>query len=250
MGRTIIITGTRRGIGKAILERFAEEADVTILAHARKETPEFADGLRKIEEERGCKIEPLYFDLRNSDEIKEALSRALKEYKKIDVLVNNAAVVMPSQSFLMASMEMIRESFEVNFFAQVQITQMVCRAMIRNKSGAVVNMASVAAFSGVEGQFEYVCGKAALVGMTRRLANELAPHHIRVNAVAPGMIDTDMLAQMEPEMRGKLLEHSIARRMGKPEEIANAVYFLASGEASFVNGQALLVNGGGIAFDA
>lgn len=250
MGRTVIITGTSRGIGRAVLERFAGEADVTILAHARKETPEFVGELKKIEEERGCRIVPFYFDLRNSGEIREELSRVLREHKKIDVLVNNAAVVMPSQSFLMASMEMIRESFEVNFFAQVQITQMVCRAIIRNRSGAIVNMASVAAFSGVEGQFEYVCGKAALVGMTRRLANELAPHHIRVNAVAPGMIDTDMLGQMEPEMRERLLGHSIARRMGKPEEIANAVYFLASGEASFVNGQVLIVNGGGVAFDA
>ena len=245
MGRTVMITGTNRGIGKAILERFARERDMTLIAHARKESADFVDELKKIEE-LGCRVEPLYFDLRDSAQIKEALSKALKAHKKIDVLVNNAAVVMPNRSFLMAGMEMIRESFEVNFFAQVQITQMVCRAMIRNQSGVIVNMASIAAFSGIEGQFEYTCGKAAIVGMTRRLANELAPYHIRVNAVAPGMTNTDMIMQMEPEMRERLLSRQAFHRMAQPGEIANTVYFLSSEEASYINGEIIKVAGGGI----
>ena len=139
----------------------------------------------------------------------------------------------------------LRKSFEVNFFAQVQITQIVSRAMIRNKSGAIVNMASIAAFSGIEGQFEYVSGKAAIVGMTRRLANELGDYHIRVNAVAPGLIHTDMIMQMDETMRQRLIERTIMHRLGKPEEIASTVYFLGSDEASFVNGQTIIVNGGG-----
>ena len=241
--RTCLITGTNRGIGKAILERFARERGVTLIAHARKESADFVNELKGIEA-LGCQVEPLYFDLLDSAQIKEALSKALKAHKKIDVLVNNAAVVMPNRSFLMADMGMIRESFEVNFFAQVQITQMVCRSMIRNQSGAIVNMASVAAFSGVEGQFEYTCGKAAIVGMTRRLANELAPYHIRVNAVAPGMTNTDMIMQMNPEMRGRLLDRLTSHRMAEPEEIANTVYFLASDEAGYINGEILKVTGG------
>ena len=122
---------------------------------------------------------------------------------------------------------------------------MVCRAMIRNKTGAIVNMASVAAFSGIEGQFEYTAGKAAIVGMTRRLANELAPYNIRVNAVAPGMTNTDMIMQMDDHMRTQLIERSVSHRLGEAHEIADAVYFLASDEASFINGQILTVNGGG-----
>ena len=246
MGRTVIITGTNRGIGKAILERFAREEGITILAHARKETDGFLTMIGELKERNpGVEITPLYFDLANPDEIMASLGQALKEHKKIDALVNNAGVVMPSKSFLMMDDNTLRTSFEINFFAQVKITQMVCRAMIRNKSGAIVNMSSVAAFSGVEGQFEYTAGKAAIVGMTRRLANELAPYHIRVNAVAPGMVNTDMIMQMNEQMRMDLCGKTVAQRLGEAPEIANVVYFLASGEASFVNGQTLLVNGGG-----
>lgn len=246
MGRTVIITGTNRGIGKAILERFAREEGITILAHARKETEEF---LFLVEEQKktnpDAEIVPVYFDLANPDELKESLGQALRTYKKIDALVNNAGVVMPSKSFLMMDDQTLRTSFEVNFFAQVKITQIVCRAMIRNKAGSIVNMASVAAFSGLEGQFEYVSGKAAVIGMTRRLANELAPYHIRVNAVAPGLIQTDMIMQMEDGMRQGLVGKSVAGRLANPSEVSDAVYYLSGNEASFINGQCLIVNGGG-----
>lgn len=251
MGRTVIITGTNRGIGNAILRRFAREEDVFILAHARKASEKFDDELKAIKNraDTTVRIEPFYCDLADKEEIKTAFTNLLKQHKKVDVLVNNAGVVMPSKSFLMMDENTLRTSFEINFFAQVQITQMVCRAMIRNKGGAIINMASVAAFSGVEGQFEYTASKAAIVGMTRRLSNELAPYHIRVNAVAPGMINTDMIMQMDDQMRTDLLTRVIAHRLGEPDEIASTVYFLASNEASFINGQSLLVNGGGIAFD-
>lgn len=246
MGRTVIITGSNRGIGHATLKRFAEEEDICILAHARKETPEF---LAKIDEvlkaHPGIQIEPFYCDLGSAEQIKTSFSDVLKRFRKIDVLVNNAAVVTPPKTFLMMDDATLRTCFEINFFAQVKITQLVCRAMIRNKSGAIVNMASVAALSGVEGQFDYTTSKAAVVGMTRRLSNELAPYNIRVNAVAPGMTNTDMIMQMDDQMRADLIDRLIARRLAEPSEIANAVYFLANDEASFINGQVVLLNGGG-----
>ena len=246
MGRTVIITGCNRGIGNAILKRFAREDGVCILAHARKETSGFLSDIASVKENYpGVEIIPFYCDLSDKDAVNASFSELLKNYKKIDVLVNNAGVVMPNTAFLMMDDNTLRTSFEVNFFAQVKITQMVCRAMIRNKGGAIVNMASIAAFTGVEGQFEYTCGKAAIVGMTNRLSKELAAYHIRVNAVAPGMINTDMIMQMEDNMREELINRTVSGRLGKPEEIANAVYYLASDEASFVNGQTLLVNGGG-----
>lgn len=244
MGRTIIITGSNRGIGKAILKRFAEEKEVCILAHARKENQQFLsdiEGLKKSYPD--IEIVPFYCDLAIPDELKASFAEVLKSYKKIDVLVNNAGVVMPSKSFLMLDDHTLRTSFEINFFAQVKITQMVCRAMIRNKSGAIVNMSSVAAFSGVEGQFEYVSSKAAIVGMTRRLSKELSAYDIRVNAIAPGMTNTDMIMQMDENMRNDLLNKHNAHRLCEPYEIANAVYYLASDEASFINGQILFVNG-------
>lgn len=246
MGRTVIITGTNRGIGNAILKRFAKEKDVCILAHARKESTEFLNDIEELKSKQpDIDIVPFYCDLSDQDSVKNGFSGLLKQYKTVDVLVNNAGVVMPSKSFLMLDDSTLRDSFEINFFAQVKITQLVCRAMIRNGSGAIVNMSSVAAFSGVEGQFEYTANKAAIVGMTRRLSNELAPYNIRVNAVAPGMTKTDMIMQMDDEMREKLISRVIANRLGEPEEIANAVYYLAGDEASFINGQTLIVNGGG-----
>ena len=250
MGRRVIITGSNRGIGRAILSRFAQEEGVCILAHARKETREFLDAVETVRREHpGVEIAPFYCDLSKPEELKSSFAELLKEYKTIDVLINNAGVVMPSKSFMMLDDNTLRTTFEINFFAQVKITQMVCRAMIRNKSGVIVNMASVAAFSGVEGQFDYTASKAAMVGMTRRLSNELAAYNIRVNAVAPGMTNTDMIMQMDDRLRGELLDKVIAHRLGEPSEIANAVYFMASEEASFINGQTLLVNGGGISFD-
>ncbi len=246
MGRTVIITGTNRGIGKAILKRFAKENEICILAHARRESQVFLQDIEEIKNEHGSEsVIPFYCDLSDQDQVKKSFSEVLKQYKKIDVLVNNAGIVMPSKSFLMMDDNTLRTTFEINFFAQVKITQLVCRAMIRNQSGAIVNMASVAAFSGIEGQFEYTASKAAIVGMTRRLSNELAPYNIRVNAVAPGMTNTDMIMQMDDAMRKELLNRVIAHRLGEPDEIANAVYYLASNEAGFVNGQTLLVDGGG-----
>ena len=120
--------------------------------------------------------------------------------------------------------------------------------MIRNNSGAIVNLASVAGISGIEGQFEYVASKSAVIGMTKRLAIELAPYKIRVNAVAPGMTDTEMMSNMENNLREKLLSNSISKRLAQPDEIADVIYFLTSVESSYINGQILTVNGGGYVF--
>ena len=246
MSRTVIITGTNRGIGKAILERFAEEENITILAHARKESEEFTSLLESLKESHPTvTIVPVYFDLTDSEQMKASLKEAMSVHKKVDVLVNNAGVVMPNKAFLMSDMDHIRQSMDVNFFAQTEITQIVTRAMIRNRGGAIVNMASIAAFTGVEGQYEYVAGKAAIVGMTRKLSKELAPYNIRTNAVAPGMINTDMIMQMEDNMRNELKDRLAMKRMGEPREIANVVYFLGSSEASYINGQTIVVDGGG-----
>ena len=249
MSRTVIITGTNRGIGKAILERFAEEENITILAHARKESEEFTAIIEALKAEHPTMtIVPVYFDLTDSEQMKASLKEALSVHKKVDVLVNNAGVMMPCKPFLMTDIDQIRETFEVNFFSHVQITQLVVRAMIRNRKGSIVNMASVAALSGVEGQFDYTTSKAAIVGMTRRLSAELGAYNIRCNAVAPGMIETDMIHIIDAAYREELLKNRITKRLGNPENVADMIYFLGSDSAEYINGQIIKIDGGGISY--
>ena len=242
--KTVFITGCNRGIGKAIVERFLKCDNINIIMHARKETPEIIETIENYKKNHKVTFFPVYFDLQDSSAIEESCKNIIKNHKTIDVLINNAGTVMPNRSFLMQNMETIRKSFDINFFAQLQITQLIARSMIRNKKGNIINMASVAAFTGVEGQIEYVASKAAIVGMTKRLAVELAPFHIRCNAIAPGMTDTDMIKNMTDNMKNQLLNNTIGKRLALPEEIANIAYFLASDESSFINGQVIIANAG------
>ena len=240
-----LVTGGSRGIGRAVAVRLAKMG-YNVLINYMSNDAEAQKTLEMIRE-AGTDGELLKFDVSSAEEAKTALEswQAAHPDDYIDVLVNNAGVVLPSKAFLMTDMDQVRESFDVNFFAQTEITQIVCRAMIRNRKGSIVNMASIAAFTGIEGQFEYVSGKSAIVGMTKKLSKELAAYGIRVNAVAPGMINTEMIMQMEDSMREGLKERLVAKRMGEPSEIANTVYFLGSEEASYISGQTLIVDGGG-----
>ena len=243
--RTVVITGTNRGIGKATLERFASEPGVTIVAHARKETPEFLDMVSSLSSSTGANIMPVYFDLADEGAIKNNLGTVLRQIKKVDVLVNNAGMVSASSSFLMTRLEAFKETMQVNFFSMVLVTQLVCKAMIRNGSGAIVNMASIAALSGLEGQAEYSASKAAVIGLTNKLAFEFAPYHIRVNAVAPSLTETDMAKGMKDEMVQDIIDRHAMGRLGKKEEVADVIYWLASSASSYVNGECIKVTGGG-----
>ena len=244
MGRIVLITGSNRGIGKAILERFAEENDITLLAHARKSSPEFDSFLDSVRSVTGNSVIPVYFDLSDIDCMKLEISKLLKSSRTIDVLVNNAGVVFPNSSFLMTDIKTIRNSFEVNFFAPVVLCQLIAKAMIKKRSGLIINMASIAAKDVSAGQFEYVTAKAAMVVMTKKLAMELAPFGIRCNAVSPGLTDTDMIGNMNDGLREDFIKHISMKRLASPLEIANVVYFLCSEQASYINGQNISVDGG------
>lgn len=244
MGRTIFITGTNKGIGNSILREFCKEPGVTILAHARKNSPGFEKETKELQAEFDCKILPVFFDLCDEDAIKDAVKVLLKECRQIDVLVNNAGVMRQGSSFMMTPLSEVKRTVQINFFAQVLLTQLVVKAMIRNKSGSIINMASMAAFDGTAGQFEYTCSKSAMVGMTLKLSYELAPYGIRCNAIAPGLIRTDMMNYLTPSLEKSLADRVFLGRMGFPEEIASVAVFLASPAASYINGQVLCVDGG------
>lgn len=242
-GKNAIITGARRGIGRATVEVFAENG-ANIWACARNQDETFEADMAQISMKYGVSIWPVYFDVTNEEQMKAAIHNIRKTKLPVDILVNVAGVADESTSFTMSTMDKMKHTFEVNFFAVTMLTQYVSRIMMRQGSGSIVNITSVAGIDGSPGQYEYVGSKAAIIGGTKELAREFGQYNIRVNAVAPGMIETSMGAQIGDELKNATLQQVIMKRMGKPEEIAHVIAFLASDKASFITGQVIRVDGG------
>lgn len=242
-GKNIIITGARRGIGYACVVAAAKKG-ANIFACARSKDEEFEERLSKLAEENGVTITPVYFDIADEKQIKEAVMTIRKTKVRIDGLVNNAGVVMESTSFAMTSVEKMKQLFDVNFWGLTVLTQYVSRLMAVNKSGSIVNLSSVASLDGDPAQYEYVAAKAAVNGATRHLAIELGEQGIRVNAIAPGVIETEMGGKIEESLLEKTLSRSSMKRLGRPEEIAEVIMFLLSDMSSFVTGQIIRADGG------
>jgi 3-oxoacyl-[acyl-carrier protein] reductase len=240
--KTAVISGCNRGIGRAVLRVFAENG-ADIFACVRKESEEFSEVVRRLVETTGVSITPVYFDLEDGERIKAAVQTIIGSKKRIDVLVNNAGVASGAL-FQMTSLKELRRVFEVNFFAQIALTQGIVRYMSRFKAGSIVNIASTAGLTGEAGTTAYGSSKAALLLATRTMATELGYLSIRVNAIAPSITRTDMFDQMEEKARNQLIAASALKRPAEPLEIANVALFLASDLSSFVTGQVLRVDGG------
>lgn len=242
-GKNIVITGCNRGIGAAVLTECIENG-ANVFACMRNRSEEYEQRLEQQAEKADVKIYPIYFDLSDEQEIREGASQILKYKMPISGIVNNAGIVGAKNLFLMTSMEEIRNTFDVNFFGPVFLTQRLLKNMVRNKTGSIVNICSAAALDGDPAQFEYVSSKAALIGATKKWANELGNYGIRANAVAPGVTETDMVAQMQIQLRDKVLANTALDRMGQPDEIAKIVVFLLSEQSAYMTGQTVRVDGG------
>lgn len=241
-GKNAIVTGTRRGIGYAILEEFAKNG-ANVWACARRQDDNFEEEINQIAEENGVWIKPIYFDLTDSESIKSSLQLVIKEKLPIDILVNNAGI-SHGGLLTMTPIVKVKEVFEVNYFAQLQIMQLVVRVMMRQKSGSIVNMVSVGGIETAPGYLAYGSSKAALLYATKSVSHELGEYGIRLNAVAPGLTNTEMGNHKSNEEIQKVLNRSSLHRMANPEEIAKCVSFLASDKASFITGQVLIADGG------
>lgn len=242
-GKNIVLTGSNRGIGAAILRACAENG-ANIFACMRSRSVDDEEQLQQIAQKYGVEIYPVYFDLGDEQSIKDGASQILKYKLPIAGIVNNAGVVGVKNLFLMTSMQEIRQTFDVNFFGPVFLTQRLLKNMIRGKGGSIVNISSAAALDGDPAQFEYVSSKAALIGAAKKWANELGVYGIRANAVAPGVTKTDMAAEMDEDLRAETLANTALKRMGQPEEIAAAVVFLLSDQSAYVTGETIRIDGG------
>lgn len=240
--RTAIITGANRGIGKAMVREFAM-AGYDVFACARKTNPEFETYLADLAVETDAKLIPVYFDLANEDEIKSGFKQIFGISKKIDVLINNAGIAYGGL-MTMTSMDKLKEVYQINVFSQVLIMQLVSRQMMRQKSGCIINMCSVGGIETEPGYLAYGSSKASLIWITRSVSKELAKFNIRVNGIAPGLVDTEMGNYKSEEELNKVLNRMSISRMGKPEEIAKAALYLASENASYITGQIMVIDGG------
>lgn len=240
--KNVIITGTRRGMGHAMLEIFAANG-ANIWAHAREETDEFKQECSEIADKYHVQIWPCCFELTDYDAMKNAV-KEIRGYKlPVDGLVNNAGITY-NALFQMSDMDEVRRQMEVNFFAPYKFTQYIVKLMVRGKKGSIVNVASSAGLDGNSGKSAYGASKAALITMTKSIAEELGEAGIRANCIAPGITDTEMLLTM-PEYIVENTKKSVdLQRVGKPADIANTAAYLVSDLSSYITGQVLRVDGG------
>jgi len=243
-GKNAIVTGARTGIGLAIVEKFAQNgANVWAVVH--REDPEWLAKIETLSSENNVWIKPIYIDLNNETSISAGMKQIFTEKLPIDILVNAAGVVSPNRLIQMTAIDEMRRVMQVNFFAAVQMCQLVSRVMCRQKSGTIVNIASIAGLDGDLAQLEYASSKAALICATKKMAYEWGPYNIRVNAIAPGLTETKMLGTMDDAVTSEMVAKNTLGREGKPEEVASLCAYLASESSSYISAQTIRIDGGG-----
>ncbi|UJH90660.1 SDR family oxidoreductase [Antarcticibacterium sp. 1MA-6-2] len=237
---TAIVTGANAGLGFATAKKFCDNGIKTFVNGRNKE--------KTLEacEELGPNAQPFILDLNNLDEIQAAVANVTEEAGKIDILVNNAGINMKKE-FLEVTNEEFQSILHTNVLALFAISREVAKVMKKNNSGSIINISSMAAQYGIPKVIAYSASKTAIDGMTRAMAVDLAQFGIRVNAVAPGFIKTNMSSKAldnDPERKNKVLSRTPMGRLGEPSDVADAVYYFATSESKFTTGTVLRVDGG------
>lgn len=240
-GKTALITGASRGIGKAIAMKFAKEgADIAVTNIFDDE--EFKATIREIEG-LGVKAKGYVFNVASFEDSQKIVNDILKDFTKIDILVNNAGITKDT-----LLMRMTEEQWDaviaVNLKSVFNVTRAVLMPMLKQKSGSVINMSSVVGVSGNAGQSNYSASKAGILGFTKSVSKEVGSRNIRVNAIAPGFILTDMTDKLPEDVKAEWTNKIPLRRGGTPDDVANTALFLASDLSSYVSGQTIHVCGG------
>ena len=243
--RNVVITGASGGMGRAMVQRFAEMG-YNVFACAKSNKDDFSLFLETVAQRNNVEIFPVYFDLSNPDSIKDGAKQIMQKKKPIDILINNAGVIH-NALFMMTPMDTIRQVFEANYFGPLLFTQMMIKLMMRNPAPIknIVNIASTAGLDCNPGKLTYGGSKSALIAATKSLAYELGDMGIRVNAVAPSMTQTPMLAHdLSVDNQQIEIQKKSIKRLGKVSDVVNAVVFLVSEQSEYITGQILRVDGG------
>ena len=243
--KNVIITGCNKGIGKSTLENFAKYG-ANIFACVRSETSDFKKFISSLKNKYKIKIYIIKLDLLKKSSISNCANEILKVTKDVDILVNNAGILFNSL-FQMTSEKQLQEMFQVNYFGQIYLTQIISRRMVKNKKGNIIFVSSTSGINGDYGRFAYSSSKAAILSSVKTLAKEFSNYNIRVNAISPGLTETDlMLSNTKQNIIDSEVEKILLKRVATTNEISDIILFLASEKSSYVNGQNIVVNGGSL----
>ncbi len=239
-GKKAIVTGGSRGIGKEIVMDFLREGASVVFIDLNPS--EFMQEMQGAAATAGGSVSCKKADVSNPEEITKTVEEIIKETGSVDILVNNAGITRDGLIFRM-SVENWEKVLTINLTSAFLVSQVVARQMIKQRNGSIINMASIVGVGGNAGQANYSASKAGLIGLTRSLAKEVGGRGVRVNAVAPGYIDTDMTRSLPEKAKEAFLSQIALNRPGKPEEVAKVVTFLASDMAAYVSGDVLRIDG-------
>lgn len=241
-GKVCLITGSHGSIGKVITECFVKQG-AYVYAGMRADIG-MTDWAKSLSDENEGEVQPLVFDLANNEEIRGSIQKIKKEQNRLDILVNNAAIIR-NESLGMIRMDEVRRMFEVNVFALIELSQLVAtRLMVRQNSGSIINLSSIVGVEGSVGQTAYSASKGAVISITKSMSRELASWNIRVNAVAPSMVATEKLdTKIKNEYKDSMPPIGMGR-LATPQEVADACLYFASDMSTYTTGQVLVVGGG------
>ena len=240
-GKSAIITGGVRGIGRGIAEAFCKEGANVVLVY--RSNDEAAEATRAALAAYGTGVELVKGDVASMETAKEAVARCKETFGSVDILVNNAGITK-DKLLLKMSDEDFGQVVDINLKGSFNFLQAAGSVMMKQRHGAIINMASISGVMGNPGQVNYSASKAGVIGMTKAAAKELGRRHIRVNAIAPGFIETDMTAALTDDQKEAAAKNIGLGRLGQPEDIANCAVFLACDMSDYITGQVIGVDGG------
>lgn len=239
--KLVLITGASKGIGKAIATLFAAEgANLVLLARNEEKLLELK---HELQEKYNNQVDVFKCDIRSTEELRAVFTELTTARKNIHVLVNNAGIMLDN-TLQMVKEDMVKAIYETNVYGTIYASQQALKHFLRNRGGSIINLSSIIGTNGNLGQSIYGSSKTAVIGFTKSLSKELASLNIRVNAIAPGFIDTDMIKDMDPKFFEKNKAAIGMKRLGKPEDVAKTALFLASDLSEYVTGQVIGVDGG------